>query len=182
MEARLGVAGDIGEVLALQEKNLVSNLTPDRMNDGFVTTPFTDQQLIDLIAIEGLFVLEDGSNLVGYTMAAGWDYFKGRPMFDYMIERFSGIEYRGETITYGNSFQYGPICIASEKRGSQAFPLLFNRMRDHMSYFKVGTTFINRINGRSLEAHLRKVKLDIIDEFDFNGNSYYGLGFLLPKR
>lgn len=52
-------------------------------------------------------------------------------------------------------------------------------MRDHMSDFKVGTTFINKVNTRSLEAHRRKVKLEIIDEFDFNGSSYYGLGFLI---
>lgn len=178
MEARLGKLGDVGMVLDLQEKNLVSNLAPEKMNDGFVTTPFTEKQLLDLIGIGGLFVLEDYNSIVGYTMAADWDYFKGRPMFDYMIERFSGLEYRGETITYDNSFQYGPICIASEKRGTEAFPLLFSCMRDHMSDFRVGTTFINKVNTRSLEAHRRKVKLEIIDEFDFTGSSYYGLGFL----
>lgn len=179
MKARLGLSGDIGMVLDLQEKNLVSNLTAEQMKDGFVTTPFTDAQLLNLVKIDGLFVLEEENSIIGYTMAAGWDYFKGRAMFDYMIERFVGLSYRGEIITYENSFQYGPVCIAAERRGTSAFPILFDRMKDEMFVeFKVGTTFINKINARSLEAHMKKVKMEIIDEFEFNNNSYYGLGCL----
>ncbi len=179
MEARLGVSGDIKMILDLQEKNLVTNLTQEKMKSGFVTTPFTDAQLLGLIDINGLFVLEEGSSIIGYTMAAGWDYFKGRPMFDYMIERFAGLIYKGEVITYENSFQYGPVCIALERRGTKAFPCLFDRMKKQMSdNFKVGTTFINKINTRSFEAHTRKTQLEVIDEFDFNSNHYYGLGFL----
>jgi hypothetical protein len=44
--------------------------------------------------------------------------------------------------------------------------------------FIIGATFINKVNARSMKAHTRKVKLDIIDEFQFNNNDYYGLAFL----
>ena len=44
--------------------------------------------------------------------------------------------------------------------------------------FPIGVTFINKINERSFAAHTRKLNLDIIDEFEFNGNSFYTLAFL----
>ena len=47
--------------------------------------------------------------------------------------------------------------------------------------FEIGTTFINKINERSYQAHTRKAGIDVIDEFDFNGNNYYGLAFLTRR-
>ncbi len=77
-----------------------------------------------------------------------------------------------------NSFQYGPICIDSRLRGTEAFPILFHEMRKEMSKrFRIGTTFINKQNERSYQAHIRKVKIDVINEFTFNNNHYYGLAF-----
>lgn len=179
MQTRSGRAADIPGILALQELNLVTNLSEEQKKSGFVTTPFTEAQLIDLIRIDGLFVVDNGTGIVGYTMAAGWDYFQGRPMFDLMIERFQKLEYRGIRITRGNSFQYGPICIDQKLRGTPAFTDLFACMKATMkSRFPLGTTFINTVNERSFQAHKRKANIDVMDRFDFNGNHYYGLAFL----
>jgi hypothetical protein len=179
MNTRSGTAADIPGILALQELNIVTNLSEEQKKNGFVTTPFTEAQLLDLIRIDGLFVVADGTGIAGYTMAAGWDYFQGRPMFDLMIERFQKLEYRGIRITRANSFQYGPICIDQKLRGTPAFTDLFAFMKTNMQgRFPVGTTFINTVNERSFQAHTRKAKIDVIDRFDFNGNHYYGLAFL----
>ena len=176
---RESTINDIPGILSLQEKNLVSNLTEEQKLDGFVTTPFVEEQLLRLIDLDGLFVIDKGSEILGYAAAAGWDYFKGRAMFDYMIERFRKIEYKGIRIKYGNSFQYGPVCVHSRLRGTDSFPMLFSKMKERMSEkFIVGATFINKVNTRSMKAHIQKVKLDIIDEFEFNNNDYYGLAFL----
>jgi len=179
MKYRESTKNDIPGILNLQEKNLVSNLTEEQKLDGFVTTPFVEEQLLRLIDLGGLFVIDRGSEILGYAVAAGWDYFKGRPMFDHMIERFQKIEYKGIRIKYDNSFQYGPVCVDSRLRGTDSFPLLFSKMKGKMSKsFIIGTTFINKVNTRSMKAHTQKVKLDIIDEFQFNKNDYYGLAFL----
>lgn len=176
--SRLGNAEDIDGVLLLQEKNLVTNLNEEQKKNGFVTTPFTAAQLEELISRDGLFVLQDGPDIQGYVAAAGWDYFAGRPMFDTMIELFGSIEYKGTIISKDNSFQYGPICIDSRLRGTDAFPILFHEMRKEMSKrFLIGTTFINKLNERSYQAHIRKVNIDVINEFTFNNNNYYGLAF-----
>ena len=34
-------------------------------------------------------------------------------------------------------------------------------------------TFVNKINPRSYEAHKRKLGLEVIQEFEFNGNKYW---------
>lgn len=182
MKPRSGREADIPGILALQELNIVTNLSEEQKRNGFVTTPFTEAQLLDLIRIDGLFVIAGGADVVGYTMAAGWDYFQGRPMFDLMIERFQKLEYRGIRITRANSFQYGPICIDQKLRGTPAFTDLFACMKAAMkSRFPVGTTFINTVNERSFQAHTRKANIDVIDRFDFNGNRYYGLAFLTAE-
>ena len=179
MKPRSGRATDIPGILSLQERNIVTNLSEEQKKNGFVTTPFTEAQLLDLIRQDGLFVVADDGTIVGYTMAAGWDYFQGRPMFDLMIERFQKLEYRGIRLTRANSFQYGPICIDQKLRGTPAFTTLFEYQKANMrSRFPVGTTFINTVNERSFQAHTRKANIDVIDRFDFNGNHYYGLAFL----
>ncbi|PKL26157.1 MAG: GNAT family acetyltransferase [Spirochaetae bacterium HGW-Spirochaetae-3] len=178
MEIRAGRPADIAGVLELQRLNIVTNLDEEQKKNGFVTTPFTDAQLAGLIDIRGLFVAADGGVVRGYAMAAGWEYFEGRPMFDYMIERFSLIGYKGRMITRTNSFQYGPVCVAAEARGTACFLGLFDRMKADMALrYDIGTTFINTVNERSFQAHTRKAGLDVIDRFDFNGNHYYGLAF-----
>jgi hypothetical protein len=78
-----------------------------------------------------------------------------------------------------NSFEYGPVCIDISLRGTDAFPKLFGKMREKMSEkYLLGTTFINKVNERSYQAHTRKVFMDVIDEFEFNNNNFYGLAFL----
>ncbi len=178
MEYRIGRAKDIPGVLELQAENLVSQLREEEKRDGFVTTPFTTEQLETLIALKGLFVADDG-RIRGYAVAAGWDYFVGRPMFELMLKRFSAIQYRGFAIDAENSFEYGPVCVDKTLRGSGVFPSLFSYHKEVMAErYPVGTTFINVVNGRSFRAHTDKAGLDLIDEFSFNDNRYYGLAFL----
>lgn len=179
MEYREACRADAPGVLNLQGRNLVTNLSEEQKLHGFVTTPFTQEQLEKLIDLHGLFVASNDGHIMGYAVAAGWDYFSGRPMFDLMINLFSKIAYKNITIDSYNSFQYGPVCIDMALRGTDCFPSLFSTMKQGMKdRFAVGTTFINKINKRSLKAHTQKVHIDIINEFAFNNQEYIGLGFL----
>jgi len=179
MNIRAAAVEDIEGVLALQELNLVTNLSEEQKKEGFVTTPLSHGQVKELISIQGLAVIEESEKILGYAVAAGWNYFKGRPMFDYMLERFQRITYNGIRITPENSYEYGPVCVDTSLRGTSAFPKLFAKSREMMApTYLIGTTFINKVNDRSFQAHTRKANLDLIDEFEFNGNDYYGLAFL----
>lgn len=178
MITRLANADDLQEILDLQEINLFGNLSESEKENGFVTTRFTIAQLEDVLNERGLFVAESEGNILGYTMAAGWDYFSQWPIFPYMISRLSGFIFNGTNITDQNTFQYGPICVDSSLRGTDTFPRLFDEMRMALSCrYPVGITFINKVNERSYKAHTRKLGMVVVDEFEFSGREYYGLAF-----
>lgn len=179
MTTRLATKNDIEKVLLLQEKNLYRNLTELERKKGFVTTPFTVSQLETVIQENGLFIAEDEQqNLIAYAFAASWDYFKQWEIFNYMVSRFPKLTFRGNKITTANSFQYGPVCIDEKHRGKNILPLIFEEMRiELVKKYPLSLTFINKINIISEKAHTQKLGWEIIDEFEFNNNSYIGLAF-----
>jgi hypothetical protein len=77
-------------------------------------------------------------------------------------------------MTTENSYQYGPICIDKDYRGTGLFEKVFafslNSMADRYPYM---VTFINQINPRSYAAHNRKGGMTESGKFDWNGNHYW---------
>lgn len=176
--ARVATESDIDGILKLQSLNLYTNLSQTERAEGFVTTPFSVEQIKTLLSQTGVFVAQKQGIVAGYIFAGSWDFFSQWAIFPHIVSRFGQLKYQGIQITTNNSFQYGPVCIERALRGSEAFPQLFETMRSSFaSRFPIGVTFINKANPRSLAAHTRKLNLEIIDEFEFNGNSYYSLGF-----
>lgn len=176
--ARVGIESDIDGILKLQSLNLYTNLSAAERKEGFVTTPFSVEQIEVLLSQTGVFVAEKQGILVGYVFAGSWDFYSQWAIFPHMVARFPHINYQGTQITTSNTFQYGPICIDRALRGSGMFPQLFEIMRSSFAArLPIGVTFINKANPRSLVAHTRKLNLEIVDEFEFNSNSYYILGF-----
>ena len=176
---RTAIESDFTGILDLQARNLYANLAAAELPGGFVTTPFSSDLLRLLLLQDGVFVAESEQQVIGYLLAGNWEFFSQWGIFKVMIDRMSKLKFQDRAITVDNSFQYGPICIDRSSRGSQIFPELFDVMRVSFApKFPIGVTFINKINQRSFAAHTRKLNLDIIDEFEFNGNSFYTLAFL----
>jgi hypothetical protein len=175
---RLATHADLPGILRLQDANLRDNLTEEQQAQGFVTTPFTTAQLEQLIALTGLYVADQGGQIQGYTMSAGWDYFAQWPIFPFMIERLQRRQLFGTAITASNSFQYGPVCVAASLRGTGTFPRLFEAMRlDLAARFPVGITFINRTNRLSYGAHTKTLGMTVVEQFEFMDREYWALAF-----
>lgn len=182
MHTRQATITDITQVLELQNANLYDNLTEKQRSAGFVTTPFTTELLQELLGLRGLFVAEAGDEIIAYAMAAGWNYYKRWPIFPFMVSRFPFLTFLDRPILDEQSFQYGPVCIREDHRGTEVLPCLFEEMRVELATrFPMGVTFINRVNQRSLTAHTRKLGMTVIDEFEFAGRSYFGLAFDTSK-
>lgn len=178
---------DIPKISALQSMYHVSTISDEDRPNGFVTTLFTEQQFKDIIEKEqGLAIAcddENGDVVVGYAMAASWDFWSAWPLFQHMIQDLPNTEYLGQTLSIANSYQYGPICIHKDYRGTNVLPNLFDFSRAQMQRrFPILITFINHINPRSFEAHTRKLGLDVIKSFTFNNNHYYELGYDTGKK
>jgi hypothetical protein len=179
---RSAIETDIDDILELQARNLYVNLSEAERVEGFVTTPFTIEQIKTLLHQTGAFVVEKEGKVVGYAFAGNWDFFSQWSIFPYMISRFPQLDFHSTQLTARNTFQYGPVCIDQAFRGSGVFPQLFEMMRSSFSTrFPIGVTFINKANPRSFAAHTQKLGLEVIDEFEFNGNYYYSLGFGFVK-
>jgi hypothetical protein len=165
---------DIDGVLQLQKKYQIDTIAEEDKKDGFVTTSFTREQLTKLIEEEqGLFIAENQDGIVAYVMAASWQYWSAWPLFAYMIQDLPNLEYRGQRLSVENSYQYGPICVDKSVRGSGVLEEIFELARKEMAKrFSFLVTFINKINPRSYEAHTRKLDLELLQEFDYNSNSY----------
>ena len=176
---RNATLADIPAVGKLQERYHVSTISDEDKSDGFVTTLFTDEQFKELIENEnGLAIACDGDKVVGYAMAASWEYWSAWPLFAYMIEDLPNTEYLGKTLSTENSYQYGPIAIDKAYRGTDVLPNLFEFSRIQMKdRYPIMITFINQINPRSYRAHTKKLGLDLIKTFEFNNNQYYELGY-----
>jgi hypothetical protein len=178
MITRGGRVSDIDGISALQTRYLYSNLSEQERLAGFVTTPFSAGQFAALLREDGVYVAVADDEVVGYALAGSWEFFSQWPIFPFMVARLPALNFSGRAVTSANSFQYGPVCIDERYRGSGLFPRLFEQMRVGFSHrYPVGVTFINRVNQRSYIAHTRKLGMQTIDQFEFNGRPYYGLAF-----
>ena len=165
---QLATVSDVPGVLKLQELNLVSNLTVAEKQKGFVTTPFTNSQLAEIISLNGLYISKIDDEIIAYLFAGSWEYFSQWEIFNYMVSRFPILSFQDQPLTTSNSFQYGPVCIDVRYRGSGLFNQLFELMRiDYLKKYPISITFINKINQISVAAHTRKLGWKIIDIFQF---------------
>lgn len=176
--ARMATIKDIPELMELQKLFHVDTISPEDKKDGFVTTKLTEEQWKELIEKEnGVTILTDDEKVLGYALAASWEYWSSWPLFEYMIERLHEDNYKGEIMSVENSYQYGPICIVKELRGTDALnKLFFTSLKEMNKRYKYLLTFVNQINPRSYAAHTRKLGLDVMKEFGFNNNKYWELG------
>ncbi len=184
MEYKNATIKDISGVSQLQKKYHISTISDEDKPDGFVTTLFTDDQFRELIEKEnGLAIACDGDKVVAYAMAASWQYWSAWPLFQHMINDLPNTNYLNQVLSTENSYQYGPICIDKEYRGTEVLPNLFEFSRLQMKdRYPILITFINQINGRSYKAHVDKLGLEVIKQFSFNNNQYYMLGYDMRKK
>lgn len=183
MQFKIAQLSDIDKILALHSKYQIATIKEEDKKDGFVTTAFSKEELQDIIEKEqGIFIAIEDDKVVGYVMAASWQYWSAWPIFAYMIQYLGELEYLGEKLSTENSYQYGPVCIDKDFRGSGLFEKLFHfALKQMAKRYKILVTFINKINHRSYAAHTKKLGLEVIQEFEFNNNNYYELVFDTSK-
>lgn len=71
---------DINQVLDLHYRYQTDSIAEEDKADGFVTTPFTKEELTDLVIKEnGLFIAINDGVVVAYVMAASWDFWSVWP-------------------------------------------------------------------------------------------------------
>lgn len=175
---------DIPGVLKLHGKYQIDTIPEEDKKDGFVTTSFTKELLSELIRKEkGLFIAKENEEIIAYVMSASWDFWSQWPLFQHMISELPRLSYLNQTLSKKNSYQYGPVCVDKRFRGTGTLELIYDFARRKMAErYPILITFVNKINPRSVEAHTRKLGLEIIHEFEFNGNQYLEMAYDTSKK
>jgi len=175
MQFKIAELSDIDATLKLHMKYQVDNIAQEDKADGFVTTAFSYEEMEKLITQEqGLFIAKNENVVLGYVMAASWDFWSKWEMFSFMIADLPNLNYLGQQLSTKNSYQYGPVCVDKSVRGSGILESLFDLAREEMAKrFPILVTFVNKKNPRSYQAHKRKLGLTILKEFEYNNNEYY---------
>ena len=184
MQFKIAEIAEIDAILELHYKYQLDSIEEEDKKDGFVTTAFTKEQLRSLITDEkGLFIAKKDEKVLAYVMAASWQFWSIWPMFRYMIKNLTNLKYLGQELSIDNSYQYGPVCVDKIMRGSGLLEKIFDFSREEMSKrYPFLITFINKNNPRSYEAHTRKLGLETIHEFEYNGNFYHELAYDTSKK
>lgn len=179
MEIRVANVSDIDEVLELHCKYHIASISEEDKAGGFLMASFTKEQLTTLVTEErGLFIARQGGILVAYVMAGSWGFWSRWPLFQHMIKELPTLEFRGQRLSLENSYQYGPVCVDRIVRGSGVLEQIFDFARAAMAErYPILVTFVNKRNPRSFAAHTKKLGLEVINEFEFNGNQYYELAY-----
>lgn len=181
--ARLAGLEDMEGIRALLRKYHRDTISEEDRPDGFVTTAITDDQLTELIEEErGVTVIAEpveGENdrILGFCFAAPWEFWSSWPLFRHMKEIIPDYEFDGKKLVLNDTYQYGPMCVDRSIRGTGAFEdLFFTSLEQFRGRFPVMLTFVNQINGRSVNAHTNKAHMENIAPFDFGDNHYYLMG------
>jgi Leu/Phe-tRNA-protein transferase len=175
MQFKIAELSDIDATLKLHMKYQVDHIAEEDKADGFVTTAFTYEEMEKLITQEqGLFIAVNEEAVLGYVMAASWDFWSKWEMFRFMIADLPNLTYLDQQLSTENSYQYGPVCVDKSVRGSGILECLFDLAREEMAKrFPILVTFVNKKNPRSYQAHKRKLGLTVLKEFVYNNNEYY---------
>ena len=150
---------DLPRILALQQKNLARNLSPEEVaSQGFVTVEHTPGILRQMHELEPSIVAKDGEGLAGYALVMPRECREFIPVLLPMFERIDGLN-------LGNYYVMGQVCVAREYRGQGVFDLMFRAHREQLSgkYERIVTEIATR-NVRSMRAHGR-VGFRVVDRY-----------------
>lgn len=184
MELKLAEPHDIDDIVRLQQKYHISVVSDSDKTQGFVTTAFSREQLLELIQGEqGIFVAIEEGRVVAYLMAASWAYWSQWPVQAHMMATIERYHLNGIPITTENSYQYGPICIDGPHRGTGLLEdLFFFALHAMAARYEILVTFVNQQNARSMAAHLNKLHLQNLGEFKVNNNHYVWLACMTSQN
>jgi hypothetical protein len=175
---RKAMPTDLEGILLLQHDNLMTNLQREDLSQGFLSIEFTREQIRKINGELGIFVAVQDKRVIGYLMAETLEFAVQSPLIAHMLKRLKDVFFDDHPISSYSLFVYGPVCIDRRSRGRGVLEGLFNGMlRTLKGEYDVGVAFVSEQNPRSLHAHQNKLGMTVVDEFEFNGQTYWTLVF-----
>lgn len=180
---RRASAADYPEIIALHKKNLFSNLSDIERQDGFLSIDISEPLLAAINEDVAVIVGVQEKVAIAYVCATTQEYSQQIPLLKYMMSLYPETMFQGQPLSNYRSFLYGPACVAAAYRGTGILQGLFKALLAQVAtQFNAGVAFVAKDNPRSLRAHTQKLGMEMLRDFEFNGKSYFILGFpVLPQ-
>jgi hypothetical protein len=162
---------DLQQILELQERNLIRNLSDTEMKtEGFVTIHHSLHMLTKMHSLGSSIIVRDETRVVAYALTMMRQFSNLVPGLQSMFERFELLQWRQKPVNDYRYYVMGQICIDKAYRGQGLFDLLYQKHRSvYGSDFDFIVTEIATRNHRSMRAHERvgfKIINTYTDELD----------------
>ncbi len=166
---------DIRGILALQQKNLKKNLTPEQIqSQGFVTVEHQFSVLTAMNDAQPSVIVKDGDKVVAYCLAMLPQFRNDVPELKSLFDSIDEIAYEGQTLKDFNYIVMGQVCIGEGYRSMGFFDGMYQKLREELSAkFEMCVTDISTNNTRSMKAHARVGFIPVKDFEDKNLNEVW---------
>jgi hypothetical protein len=148
---------DVRGILALQQKNLKKNLTPEQIqSQGFLTVEHKFSVLKAMNDAQPSVIVKDGDTVVAYCLAMFPQFRNDVPELIALFDTIDEIDYDGQTLKDFKYVVMGQVCVGEGYRGMGFFDGMYQKLREELSAkFELCVTDISTNNSRSLKAHAR---------------------------
>jgi ribosomal protein S18 acetylase RimI-like enzyme len=172
---------DLSEIIRIVQENLAWNLSESERADGFLSVDFGPDQVLRFNRSIPIVVSESGPSLTGFLMGSSLDESASIPILVKMIECYDSLRFDGRFLNEYRSYVYGPVCVDRSVRGQGVLESLFRECLAQLAgRFEIGVLFVSAENERSIEAHRRKLGMELVGEFEFDEKMFQVLAFRLP--
>lgn len=148
---------DVRGILALQQKNLKKNLSPEQIqSQGFLTVEHKFSVLKAMNDAQPSVIVKDGDTVVAYCLAMFPQFRNDVPELIALFDTIDEIDYDGQTLKDFKYVVMGQVCVGEGYRGMGFFDGMYQKLREELSAkFDLCVTDISTNNSRSLKAHAR---------------------------
>jgi hypothetical protein len=183
IQYRKAAPPDFEGILRLQHQNLLTTLQGEDLSQGFLSIELTREQLHKINSELGIFVALQNKEVIGYLMAESIEFAVGSPLIAHLLKRLKDSLFEDIPLSSCSLFIYGPVCIDKQHRGYGILERLSSIMLHTLKgQYDVGIAFVSEQNPRSLHAHQVKLGMQMVDEFEFNGQRYRTLAFVVERN
>ncbi len=149
--------GDLQQILSLQKKNLVTNISKEEMqSQGFVTVNHSMEMLEMMHKLAPSIIIKDDDRVVAYALTMLCECRNLVPELKSMFAGFDSLNWRGKRLNEYDYYVMGQICIDKAYRGKGLFELLYQKHKEvYESAFDFIITEVATRNTRSMKAHKR---------------------------
>lgn len=174
---------DVEPIIAIQNASLLGKVAESQLKDGFVQGEFTAADFKNFDRDVAVMVAETEGQLSGYLCTSHLELHQGKELLKLIAKRAEAIELDGKTLSQYKIVMTGPICISRSQRGKGIFESLYNSFFETIGKdFEVAICFVDEANPRSLAAHINKLHMRVVDEFEFGGRKYNLLARKIPGQ